>query len=55
MSVTAQATLLTEIRGKDRRTYSFDHQEQLVLEQQVSSSQQGSSSLLNGLKGRALS
>ena len=57
LSVKAQhATLLTEIKGKDRRTYSFNRQNQLVLEQQGSSNhQQGSSSLLTGFKGVALS
>ena len=57
MSVTAQqATVLSEIKGKERRTYTFDHQNQLVLEQQGSSNrQQGSSSLLTGFQGVALS
>ena len=57
LSVTAQqAILLTEIKGKDRRTYTFNHQDQLVLEQQDSSNrQQGSSSLLTGFKGGVLS
>lgn len=55
MSVTAQqATVLTEITGKDRRTYSINRQQELVLEHQVSNRPQGSCNLLTGLKGGAL-
>ncbi|CAK0786904.1 hypothetical protein CVIRNUC_010118 [Coccomyxa viridis] len=54
-SSTSEATVLSEIKGKERRTYSFNHQNQLVLEQQGSSNrQQGSSSLLTGFKGFVL-
>ena len=49
-----QATFLTEIRGKEQRTYLLSQQDQLELQQDSSNNQQRSSSFLTGLKGKRL-
>ena len=47
-----QATFLTEIRGKEQRSYLLSQQDQLELQQESSNNQQRSSSFLTGLKGK---
>ena len=49
-----QATFLTELRGKEQRTYLLSKQDQLELQQESSNEQQRSSSFLTGFRGKSL-
>jgi hypothetical protein len=49
-----QATVLTEIRGKEQRTFLVSQQDQLELQKDSDNNKQRSSSFLTGLKGKRL-
>ncbi len=46
-----QATFLTEIRGKEQKTYKLSSTSPLELQQQAGDNKQGVNNLLTGLKG----
>ena len=47
-----QATILTEIRGKDQKTYTLSNQGHLLLQHSGSVNKDGGTNLLMGLKGK---